>query len=223
MVILRTKTATSVDLRSWSTVVAGLSMALSAACSDSPLAPVGDTPPIALAKPPSCPAQIDLTVSGLSGSLLSDGQDYADELGVASHTSGANGNLMFNVQQSNPPRTVTVTTSQGPAARSTRIFTNNHEQSCGLAGMPNGSGTAVIEVEWSDATNRYTLRYGKNCVGDFGTVVPANKIATSRAGNVWTLSGGTGKGILCRGRLTGKPNWTSVGTGDAFTMTLTGP
>jgi len=224
MVISRTKAATRIDSRSWLTVVAGLGMALAAACSEAPLAPDSETPPIALAKPPSCPAQIDLTVSGLSGSVVSDGQDYTDGVdGVAAHTSGANGNLMFNVQQSNTPRAVTVTTSQGSAARSTRIFTNNHEQSCGLAGMSNGAGTAVLEVEWSDASNRYTLRYGKNCVGDFGTVVPANKIATSRAGNIWTLSGDAGEGILCRGRLTGKPNWTPVGTGDAFTMTLTGP
>jgi hypothetical protein len=85
------------------------------------------------------------------------------------------------------------------------------------------TGTAVLEVEWSDATNRYTLRYGKNCVGDFGTVVPANKITAARTGNVWTLSGDAGEGILCKGRLNGKPNWTQVGTAGEFTMTLTGP
>jgi hypothetical protein len=130
---------------------------------------------------------------------------------------------MFNVQETS--RTVTVTTSQGPGARSTRIFTNTHEQACGLAGMSSAgsSGSAVLEVEWSDGVNRYTLRYGKNCVGTFGTVVAANKIATSRSGGVWTLSGDAGEGILCRGRLNGTPNWTQVGTGDAFTMTLTGP
>jgi hypothetical protein len=84
---------------------------------------------------------------------------------------------------------------------------------------PAGStGTGVLEIEWSDGANRFTLRYGKNCVGDFGTVVPANLISTARSGNVWTLSGDAGEGILCRGRLNGKPNWTQIGTGDAFTL-----
>jgi hypothetical protein len=101
------------------------------------------------------------------------------------------------------------------------VATNNHELVCGLAAMgPNSTGTAVLEVEWRDAGNRYTLRYGKDCGG---IVVAANKIATARNNNVWTLTGDAGEGVLCRGRLTGQPSWTFVGTGDAFTMTLTSP
>jgi hypothetical protein len=199
------------------------------ACAETPVQPSGEeVPPPSFAKPPSCPAQINLTVNGLtglSGALLSDGSDYTEGAGgVALHTSGANGNLYFDLRSSNPPRTVTVTTSVGSAPQSTRIFTNNHEQSCGLSGMgPSSTGSAVLEVEWSDSSNRYTLRYGKNCVGTFGEVVAANKIATARNGNVWTLNGDAGEGIVCRGRLNGQPNWTQVGTADAFTMTLTAP
>lgn len=202
---------------------------LSAACAmdvptaDTPLADAVGGP--ALAPPASCPAQINVTVSGLTGSLTSVGGDYTGGVGgVAAHTAAANGNLMFNVQSSNPARTVTVTTSVGSAPRSTRIFTNNHEQGCGLSGMnASSTGTAVLEVEWADASNRYTLRYGKNCVTTFGQVVTANKINTARNANVWTLTGDALEGILCRGKLSGQPNWTAVGTGGAFTMTLTGP
>jgi hypothetical protein len=211
--------------RAISSILPFLAAALVGACDEVPTATFDETlPPPQLAKPPSCPAQISLTVSGLSGSLLSDGSDYTESVGgVAAHTSSANGNLMFNVQSSNPARIVTVTTSQGSAPRSTRIFTNAHEQGCGLSGMGSSStGTAVLEVEWSDPSNRYTLRYGKNCVGTFGQVVAANKINTVRNANVWTLTGDAAEGILCRGKLTGQPNWTEVGTADAFTITLTG-
>jgi hypothetical protein len=203
-----------------------LTAALVGACDEAPTTALeeGAFPPAQLAPPPSCPAQINLTVSGLSGSLVSDGSDYTGGVGgVAAHTSSANGNLMFNVQSTNPARTVTVTTSQGSAPRSTRIFTNNHEQGCGLSGMGTSStGTAVLEVEWADASNRYTLRYGKNCVGTFGQVVVANKINTARSANVFALTGDAGEGVLCRGRLTGQPNWSQAGTAGAFTMTLLG-
>jgi hypothetical protein len=141
--------------------------------------------------------------------------------GVVAHTAGANGNLMFNVQSSSPARTVRVTTSAGTAAQSTRIYTNNHEQGCGLSGMGAG-GFAVLEVEWADPSNRYSLRYGKSCTG---VVAAAGRIVTARSGSVWTLSStASAGGILCSGRLTGKPNWTTVVgvTAGAFTMTLTG-
>ena len=208
-------------------LVAALALAVAAACAETPQSPnegsalllYRSTPNLAKAKPPACPPQINLTVGGLSGALMSDGGDYTQGVGgVAAHTSGANGNLMFNVQGTS--RTVTVTTSLGSGARSTRIYTNTHEQSCGLSGMADGPGTAVLEVEWDDGTNRYTLRYGKNCAG---SVVAANNVATSRTGNVWTLGGDAGEGIVCRGRLNGSPNWTQLGTADGFTMTLTGP
>jgi hypothetical protein len=192
-------------------------LALMIACAEAPLQPdLARTNTVAAkAKPPSCPAQINVTVSGLSGSLTSDGGDYP------AYTHNANGNLAFVTTT----RTVTITTSLGSAPQVIKSYTNTHEQVCGLSGMSaNGSaGTAVFEVEWKDATNRYILRYGKNCVGEFGTVVSANKIATTRNANVWTLTGGTGTGILCRGRLNGQANWSQVGTADGFTMTLTGP
>src|SRR3972149_1685177 len=126
-----------------------LAAALVGACDEVPTATVdGTLPPPQLAKPPSCPAQINLTASGLSGSLGSDGSDYTEGVGgVVAHTAAANGNLSFNVQNTNPARTVTVATSQGSAPRSTRIFTNNHEQGCGLSGMGSSStGTAVLAV-----------------------------------------------------------------------------
>lgn len=199
----------------------GFLVALTVACVEVPLQPdlARADPSLAKAgKPPACPAQINLTVSGLSGSLTSDGGDYTEGAGgVAAHTSGANGNLMFNVQGTG--RTVTVTSSEGSGSKSTKIYTNNHEQACGLAGMANGFGTAVLEVEWAEAANRYSLRYGKNCDG---TVVVGNKIATSRSGGTWSLTGDVGEGIVCRGRLNGNPNWTQVGTADGFTMILTG-
>jgi hypothetical protein len=143
--------------------------------------------------------------------------------GVVAHTASANGNLSFNVQSSNPARTVIVTTSPtGSAAQSTRIYTNNHEQGCGLSGMASTStGWAVLEVEWADASNRYSLRYGKNCAGAVAST--PNRITTARSGNVWTLNQGAAAGILCSGRLTGQPNWAPTGgTAGAFTMTLTG-
>ena len=175
-------------------------------------------------RPPSCPDPVAVTISGLSGALISDGGSYSEINGIVSHINGVNGNLMFNVRSSNPARTVTVTTSAGSAARSTRIYTNTHSYECGLLQMdPAGEdGTGVLEVEFNDASWRYTLRYGKNCVGDFGTVVPANLIDTHRSGNIWTLSGDAGEGILCRGKPTGKANWTQIGTANAFTMTLQG-
>lgn len=182
---------------------------------------------VSFAKPPSCPALISMTATaaGLSGSLDDDGADYVEGVGgVSVHTSPANGFFSFDLRQSSPVRTVTVTTSLGSAPQVTRIFTNTHDQDCGLAGMASVStGTAALEIEWEDATNRYTLRYGKDCVGTFGQVVPANKINTARNNNVWTLSGDAGEGILCRGRRNGQPNWTQVGTGGAFTMMLTSP
>lgn len=182
---------------------------------------------VTFAKPPSCPAQINMTVSaaGLSGSLDDDGADYVQGVGgVSAHTSAANGFLSFDLRQSSPARKVTVTTSLGSTPQTTRIFTNNHNGECGLAGMPGVStGTAVLEIEWRDPTDRYTLRYGKDCVGTFGQLVPANRINTARNNNEWVLTGDSGEGILCRGRLSGQPNWTQVGTAGAFTMTLTSP
>lgn len=197
-----------------------------ASCAEVPQAPndtaLEEPSPIVLAKPPSCPSQLNLTIGGLTGALTSDGGDYAEGDGVAARLSGANGNLMFNVQQSNPARTVTVATSLSSGSRSTRIFTNTHGTSCGLFDIT-GTGTGVLEIEWTDGGNRWTLRYGKDCSSEFGAVVAGNKIDISRVANVWTLSGGDNEGLLCRGRLTGKPNWETVGDGDAFTMTLTGP
>ena len=191
-------------------------VALTVACAEAPLQPdLARTNTVAAkAKPPSCPSQINVTVGGLSGSLTSDGGDYP------AYTHNANGNLAFVTTT----RTVTVTTSLGSAPQVIKSYTNNHEQVCGLSGMAatGSSGTAVFEVEWRDPNNRYILRYGKNCVGEFGTVVPANKIATTRNANVWTLTGAAGTGVLCRGRPNGKPNWIQVGTADGFTMTLTG-
>jgi hypothetical protein len=165
----------------------------------------------------SCPAEVFVTMTGLSGALAGDGANYAAKI------NGVNGNLYLDLR--NTARRLVVTTSLGSGSRAARTFTNNHEATCGLAAMsPAGSaGSAVLEVEWSEPANRYTLRYGKNCVGEFGTVVPANKVTTNRNGNVWTLSGDAGEGILCQGRLNGKANWTPVGTAGAFSMTLTAP
>lgn len=169
-------------------------------------------------KPPSCPDEIPVTVSGLTGAIGSDGDSYTGKL-VAS-----NGNLYLDLRNRVPARTMLVTTSMGSGQHVTRTFTNNHESVCGLTAMESSgsTGTGVLEIQWSDAAHRWSLRYGSDCATEFGNLVPANRISTARNGDTWTLTGAEGTGILCRGRLSGKPNWTQLGTANAFTMVLQG-
>ena len=166
-------------------------------------------------KPPSCPDEIPLNVTGLTGALGSDGGDYSGKL-VAS-----NGNFYLDLRNLAPARTMLVTTSAGSGQQVTRTFTNSHESVCGLTAMePESTGSGVLEIQWSTASNRWTLRYGSDCGSEFGNPVPGNRISTARSGDTWTLSGATGTGILCRGRLSGKANWTQAGTAGALTMLL---
>lgn len=135
----------------------------------------------------------------------------------------ANGNLMFWLGDGSA-RAVQVTTSLFTGATRDRIYTNNHtnpggDDACGFHGMvPGSTGTAVLEVELD---TQGVVRYGKNCVGDFGTVVPGTEATTTRSadGATWTIE--ASGGVHCKETKV-KGKWiTTEGTAGPFKLTFT--
>jgi len=212
------------------------------ACSEAPTssAPDASAPIVAKkgGKPPSCDAFPTLTITLVAGDALQDdgGGPYTEGGTVGAHLS-INGNLMFWTSQYGTPadRFVNVVTDASPdAVRTTdRIYTNTHENpdpdtnSCGLAGMDDGSGTAVLEVELD---SEGIVRYGKDCSGKEDA---SSRVKTTRSGNSWTIenavTGGLSPmpipGVHCRNlsKRKGKPSLTQVGTAGAFEMRLSAP
>lgn len=179
--------------------------------------------PFACVDDPHEQLPLSLTVRGAAGdALLGDGLgSYASGTDGSVHLA-SNGNLMFWV--GDRPRSIQVTTSLFNGSTTDRIYTNNHgnpggENACGFHGMVNGSqGTAVLEVELDD---QGIVRYGKNCQGDLGTVVPGTEATTTRSldGNTWTIEAQSG--IHCKvTKVKGKTVMTE-GTAGPVKLTFT--
>jgi len=204
------------------------------ACSEVPTSSSSDASGPILAKkggggkPPQCDAFPALTITLRSllnplDALRDDGKgSYKQGEGngsLGAHLSG-NGNLMFWPSQNGvPDREVEVTTTAFSDPTTDRIFTNSHvnpsgDNACGLAGMVDGSGSAVLEVELdSDGI----VRYGKLCNGDPDD---GNRVTTFRSGNTWTISGSSGRHCQNLSKRKGKPSLSQVGTAGEFSMTL---
>jgi len=209
------------------------------ACSEAPTASsagVSSGPALAKkgggGKPPQCDAFPSLTIT-----LRSDGSDALKDDGDGSYTEGGtvgahlagNGNLMFWTSQHGSPadRFVNVTTDapfSGPTTD--RIYTNSHlnpggNDACGLAGMVDGPGSAVVEVELdSDGI----VRYGKACDGNPVDIEGKNeRVITSRSGNTWEIEGSVGVHCNSGPKKKGKRTLTKVGEAKGFLMTLVAP
>ncbi|MEN8182535.1 MAG: hypothetical protein ABFS46_08375 [Myxococcota bacterium] len=205
----------------------GVAVAGVFACSDSPtqvatdgLSPQLDhkgTPHGNPGPKPSDPG-VPLRITLVSGAFTGDGSNLYDETveeGVATHLAGVNGNLMFDLRESE--RFVQVTAVGFNGLAKTRTFTNNGPTSDGLRGMSAGdSGSAVLESEWRDGDFFYSLRYGKDCLGNVAGLKAG--VSLSADGSTWTVTGVSG--VLCRKKQKGKPGLAEVGSGGAFVMTL---
>ncbi len=197
-----------------------LALGLAAACSESPteaalddIAPAfancvknpnhpncnPDPPP----PPPSDQVDLDINFGDGNGAdpgshgLAGDGDGAYEEgvVGVGSHLSGANGNLMFDVDQyaSGPRRVwvnVTGTSLSFNEALITRIYTNN--SSGDLREMADGDDTARMFVEWKVGRQSYDLRFGTDCFGDKFRADPDDDLSTrvniNRTGNTYTIT-----------------------------------
>jgi hypothetical protein len=199
---------------------------LGAACTEVPTS-APDQPLFARSKPATCNAATPLSITfadGASDALKSDGAGaYMDGVdNVGAHINGPTGNLMlWPSQNGSTSRYVNVITSVAPFATKDRIYTNNHNTTCGLAGIPNGgAGTAVLEAELDiGGTDFGIVRYGKNCAG---TVTgPKVNIGRSADGSTWTISGTSGLYCARNGKKPG--SYVQAGTVGGFTMTLQGP
>lgn len=171
------------------------------------------------------PPQVVITFGqGSTGTDAVRGDDAANSPYPDPGHIAVNGNLMFWLGVDHP-RSARVTTFAFDGATRDRIYTNNHtnpggDNAFGLLGMVEGStGSAVLEVELDD---NGIVRYGKDCSGSFGAVVPATKAVTTRSadGRTWTITGTTG--VHCK-QVTKKPGMTQVGTTGPFSMTLVWP
>ena len=210
--------------------LAVLVLAAFVGCSEEPVGPeLSETGP-SLAKggpPSSCNAGANLSITfgdALGDALQGDGDGaYVEAVeNVGAHINDPTGNLMlWTSQYGATRRLVNVTTTAGTFPTKDRIYTNNHENSCGLGGMAFGiTGSAVLEAELNDpdGVDNGIVRYGKDCSG---AVLSGNKVVTTRStdGNTWTISGTSG--IHCRqpeGQK--KPGFAQVGTAGPFSMTL---
>jgi len=174
--------------------------------------------------PNSCGSSTPLTImfaDGSSDALRSDGAGaYVDGVdNVGSHINGPTGNLMlWPTENGSSTRYVNVITNGPSFATQDRIYTNNHNSTCGLVGIANGgSGTAVLEAELTiGGVDNGIVRYGKDCAG---TVTgPKVNIARSADGSTWTISGSSGLYCAKSGKKPGV--YVQAGTAGGFTMTL---
>jgi hypothetical protein len=217
--------ASAVARRSVAPVLLATLIGLAAACSENSTG-VEDLAAQFKGKPdkpkpsdPGVPLEITL---GATGALAAVGGVYSElaDPSVATHLSGVNGNLMFDLRGSQ--RFVLVsTTGQDPFNGNavTRIYTNNGPSSDGLRGLTSGFGTAVLEAEWRAEGYFYSLRYGKDCNGGtLGLEGDKARVDVTAAG--WTITGQDDAGILCRRPDKGKKQLNPVGGGGAFDMTL---
>jgi hypothetical protein len=226
-----------------SSAALALALGVAFACTNSPTASE-DAPAPRLAKPtcpghPSCndpppsgdQVDLDLTLSDGDGSagdaLAGDGQGAYQEgfQGVGAHLSGANGNLMFDVDQySSGPRRVEIDLGASgvwPEAI-TRIYTNNSDEP-DLRDMEAGeSTTARLFVEWQDGRTKYDLRFGTNCLGDKFNAGPNDDVDTrvniDNVGN-WIVTP-TGNAFLCLLKKGNKPPDETLIINPAFTITM---
>jgi hypothetical protein len=210
---------------------ASLVVLLAAACSSEQLTETQETPPAnppSFAPPPNCGGQVNLVITmaeDQSGTQAIRGDAspvYAEGVaGVGAHTSAANGNLILTLQNA-PTRRYAWTASSASGLSDDRLYTNSHtnpggNNSCGLAGMANGStGSSVFEAELlAGASNIDVIRYGKTCSG---AADAATRVTTTRSadGNTWTISGSSGR--YCTKLSSNKLQQS--GTTGAFSMTL---
>ena len=175
-------------------------------------------------KGPYVPPSLTITMRhGSGGSDAVRADDAANSPYVEEAHPSVNGNLMFWLSSNGSSRTVRVSTTAFDGVTTDRIFTNNHtnpggDDAMGMLGMVNGgSGTAVLEVELDD---QGVVRYGKDCSGSFGNVVPATKVEMTRSsdGRTWTITGTSG--VHCQPTKKGKPGVVQVGTAGPLQMTL---
>lgn len=124
-------------------------------------------------------------------SCYEEGHDF-----VGAHFSGANGNLMFWLEQYGSP-TIRRVEVLGEFLVTRRIYTNDNQDNQGvsvpdLRGMADGTITTRMIVERGDGKGHY--RYGVNCSGnsferDDENAIRAERIQVTRVGNTWTLEG----------------------------------
>lgn len=179
--------------------------------------------------PSSCPDGVDLRITlrdDAGDALRSDGKgSYEEGADGGVHISG-NGELMFWIDDAPRHVEVSVTRNDGSPFDLTttdRIYTvmGTHEDasgqpiSCSLTGMADGStGTAAFEVEL-DADG--FVRYGRDCDGNR---VDATRVATSRSGNTWTITGSSGLFCVSNGLKGKRAALVESGTAAGFSMTL---
>lgn len=233
-----------------------LALILAAACSDTPTEVESDFLPAFAncAKNPSHPHcnpdppppppppqgdQVDLDISfrdgdgsdplpiedGLAGDALGVYVEGVD--GVGSHLSGANGNLMFDVDQyASGPRSVWINVSGSSLsfneALITRIYTNN--SSADLRDMLDGDDTARFFVEWKAGRDSYDLRFGTDCSGDKFRAdsqhdVPSTRVNINRSENTYTVTP-LGGAYLCKLAKGNKPPVQDPLATVAFEMTM---
>jgi len=217
--------ASAVARRSAAPVLLATLIGLAAACSENSTG-VEDLAAQFKGKPdkprpsdPGVPLEVSL---GAMGALAAVGAAYSElaDPSVATHLSGVNGNLMFDLRESD--RLVSVSTTAFGGLATTRIYTNNGPTADGLRGLTTGSGTAVLEAEWRADGMFYSLRYGKDCNG--GTVgLEGDKVRVDVTTPGWTITGEEGAGILCSRRAKGNKQLNPAGSGGAFEMTLVQP
>jgi len=172
---------------------------------------------------PGVPLEITL---GATGALAAVGGVYSElaDPSVATHLSGVNGNLMFDLRESDRKVLVSVSPTNASGEAATRIYTNNGPTSDGLRGLAveDADATSVLEAEWRANGYFYSLRYGKDCNG--GTDEhEGDKVVVHATSDGWTITGQDNAGILCRRPDKGKKQLNPVGDGGAFFMTLVQP
>lgn len=163
-------------------------------------------------KPIRCDAGTDVLLT-----LRDDPEDALssdDGTAYPAHTA-ANGNLMLWTDGTG--RYVNVLTTAFDGTTTDRIYTNTHENPCGLDGMANDSeGSARFTVELGDGND--VIHYGQTC---WGKDDQASRVSTTRSldGSTWTITGVSG--VQCRTTGKGKKAVTEqVGTAGGFNMTL---
>jgi hypothetical protein len=184
----------------------------------------GDPPP-----PPPGSEQVDLGIAfgdAEADALTSDGNAYEEAVdGVASHFSGANGNLMFDLRSSS--RTVHIDVGDETLSftgdAGTRIYTNSSPDLRSLDDPSTAS--ARMFVEWTVGRDRYDLRFGTTCAGDKFNTGPEDdantRVNIRRDGNTWTVSP-VDEAYLCKRSGKGKNAKNDQNlVGAAFEMTMT--
>jgi hypothetical protein len=182
--------------------------------------------------PPSEQVDFDITFSDADGDALSSdlqGQYQEGVDGVGAHLSGANGNLMFDVDQyAAGSRRVQINLGSAGAwaAAVTRIYTNNNETIDDLRDMDNGDATpARMFVEWKDGRISYDLRFGTNCLGDKFNADSQNDDSSTRVniskgnGDTWIVIP-SGDAYLCKLNKGNKPPDETLISGPVFQLTM---